>query len=159
MLGYVVNMVNYDKPIGISLLTLFLWFMAFIMIALSVYVFFYGSEFYYEGMLQGLRTKLYRTGAIIIFAVLILIAGIGLMKSALWGRGLLIGLSLLGIIQGIAVFGEDTTRGIMILIFSGFVIGYMFTSKVKDVFKEMDSRKALHAIDALDDYRKNRSLR
>ncbi len=152
-------MVDWDKPIGIALLTYFLWLLALIMISLAAYVLFYGGEFWYDGILQGLSSKTHRIITIIGFALAIAFAGIGFMNSSQGGRLLLIGLSILGMIQGIAVSMEDFNRGMIILFVCVFVAGYLFTPRVSAVFKPIDSKKAVDAIDALDKYKKSRSLR
>lgn len=152
-------MVDWDKPVGIALLTYFLWLLALIMISLAAYVLFYGGEFWYNGMLQGLSSRTHRIIAIIGFALAITFAGIGFMNSSQGGRLFLMGLSILGMIQGIVVLMENFIRGMIILLVCVFVAGYMLTPRVSAVFKPIDSKKAVDAIDALDKYRRSRSLR
>lgn len=152
-------MVRYDKPLGIALLTFFLFLSALIIISVAMYVFFYEDAFPKNGLLQGLKSEVHRLIAIIIVCVLIIISGIGLLKASPRGRGLLIGICILGAIQGAIVVFSNTYRGLLLLVLCLSVIAYMFTERVSAVFQPIYSRKAVDAIEALESYRRSRSYR
>ncbi len=152
------TMVNYDRPLSLSLLSYILWVIALVLIPLSIYIMFYGEIFWHDGILQYIEAESTKLIVVIVFALLLAFAGIGLLSSASWGRGLMIGLSLMVIIHGLLVFFEETLNGLFFMIIGGWILVYMFTSGVSDVFKPMDSRKTVDALDTLESYRKGRFL-
>jgi hypothetical protein len=119
---------------------------------------FYGEIFWHDGILQYLESESQKLIAVIVFALLLAFSGIGLLSSSSWGRALLIGLCLVVIIHGVLVFMTDNVRGILFMISGGWILGYMFTSGVADVFRSIDSRKTVEALDTLESYRKGRFL-
>ncbi|UCG68899.1 MAG: hypothetical protein JSV09_14095 [Thermoplasmata archaeon] len=149
-------MVNYNKPLGISLMAYFLFLLAFIMIPLALYVYFYEDEFWHHGLLQYINSDLQVLFMVLFIAILLLISGVGLLKSAQWGRGLLIALCAMGGIHGLILNFSEFFRGILIVIICGIVAAYMLTSGVSDEFSSIDTRKAVDAIDTLESYRKSR---
>lgn len=150
-------MVDYSKPLGISLLAYLLFLLAIVTMIFAVNTFFFEEEFWSTGMLSGIESVDHRMLAVIVGSILIIISGIGLLKTSSWGRWLLIVLCLIGIAQGVIVsFRGDSFRGVVVLFISLFVLIYMFTSSVSDVFKPIYSRKAVDAIEALESYRKSR---
>ncbi len=149
-------MVNYNKPLGITLLTFFLLLLAFVILSLFVYVFFYGGDFWYDGLLKDLRYEEQKFLAIITFSILILISGIGLLKSRSLGRWILIALCGIGAIHGAFIAQIDLNRGVLILGMCIVIALYMLTPSVSESFKPMASTKAVDAIDTLESYRKSR---
>ncbi len=152
-------MVDYDKPLSLSLLAYLLWCVAFVLISAAVYVFFYGGKFWNDGILQFIESEAQELLVIIIFSIFILIASAGILKSSPGGRGLLIALCGITAIHGIAVIPSDFPRGFVFLVIAIVIIVYLFTYAVSSVFQPMDSRKAVDAIDVLESYRKGRILR
>lgn len=151
-------MVNYDRPLSLSLLSYILWVIALILIPLSVYIMFYGEIFWHDGILQYAGSESQKLFVVIGFALLMAFSGIGLLSSASWGRGLLIALCIIIIIHGVLVLQTDTLSGLLFIVLGGWILGYMFTSGVRDVFKPIDSRKTVDALDTLESYRKGRFL-
>jgi hypothetical protein len=151
-------MVNYERPLSLSLLSYILWLLALVLIILSVYILFYGEIFWHEGILQYMGTESQQLFFVIGFAVLMAFSGVGLLSSASWGRGLMIGLCVIVLIHGVLVLLEDTLRGLFFIFIGGWILAYMFTSGVADVFKPIDSRKTVDALDTLESYRKGRFL-
>jgi hypothetical protein len=149
-------MVNYNKPLSISLLAFLLFLLSIVVMIFAVHVFFYEEGFWDYGLLSGIASETHRMVAVIILNMFIIGSGIGLLKSASWGRWLFISLCLLGIAQGVVVAFSDSLRGAGLFLICLFLIIYMFTSRVADVFKPIYSRKAVDAIEALDSYRKSR---
>jgi hypothetical protein len=149
-------MVNYDKPLGISLLAYFLFLLALIIIPLTLYVYLFQDEFWYHGLLQGLKSDIQVLLVVLTVAILIIISGIGLLKSSQGGRVLLLGLCAIGGIHGLILNFSEFFRGILIVIISGIVAAYMLSSGVSEEFSSIDSRKAVDAIDTLESYRKSR---
>lgn len=152
-------MVDYDKPLSLSLLVFMLWCIAFVLISAAVYVFFYGGKFWNDGILQYIESEAHQVIIIIIFSIFILIAGGGILKSMPSGRGLLIALSIITAVHGIFVVQTDFTRGIVFLAVAVIIIIYLFTYGVSSVFQPMDSRKAVDSIDALESYRRTRHFK
>lgn len=150
------NMVNYDKPLGISLMAYFLFLLAIIIITMAVYVFLFNDGFWQHGLLQFLKSEVHRLIMVIVFGVLFIISGIGLLKSSPGGRGLLVALCALVGIHGLIMTFSDFFRGILVLLICGIVAIYMFTSRVSAEFQSIDSRKAVEAIDTLESYRKSK---
>ena len=62
-------MVDYDKPLGVSLLAYLLFALALITISAAVYVFFYVSEFWEIGLLQTLESKNLRFLIVLFFSL------------------------------------------------------------------------------------------
>jgi hypothetical protein len=153
------NMVNYDRPLGISLLAYFLLALALIIITASVYVFLYESEFWDVGLLQNINSSVQRFLVTIFFASLLLVSSIGLLKTSPGGRRLLLILCLVTGIHGLSVASSELLRGVVILGICTAVIFYSLTSSVSAVFQPMDSRKAVESIDALESYRRVRSIK
>ena len=152
-------MVDYDKPLSLSLLAYLLWCVAFILISAAVYVLFYGGKFWHDGILQFIESEAQQLIVIIIFSIFILIASVGILKSSPGGRGLLIALCGITAIHGIVVMLSDFPRGFIFLVIALVIIAYLFTYAVSSVFQPMDSRKAVDAIDRLESYRKGRFFR
>lgn len=151
-------MVNYDRPLSLSLLSFILWAIALILIPLSVYTLFYGEIFWHDGILQYFGSESQKLYVVIIFAVLLAFAGVGLISSSSWGRALMIGLSVVVIFHGVLVQFEDLLRGVIFMVFGVWILAYMFTSGVANVFRPIDSRKTVDALDTLESYRKGRFL-
>ncbi len=149
-------MVNYDKPLGLPLLTFFLWALASVIIAGVVYVFFYGGTFWHDGILQGLEFEEQKFMAIITFGICLLISGIGLLKSSPLGRWILIGLCVVGVIHGVFVAQTEFIRGLIVIAMCAGIALYLLTSAVSQAFKPMASSKAVDAIDALESYRRGK---
>jgi len=152
-------MVNYNRPLGIPLMVYLLWALAFFMIAIAVYVLYYGGKFWHDGILQYIESEEQRLLAIIFFSILILISGIGMLKTSPTSRGLLVALCIITGIHGILVMLSDFVRGFSIIIIALVIIGYLFTYGVSSAFQPMDSRKAVDAIEALESYKKSRLFR
>lgn len=151
-------MVNYDKPLGISLMAYILWLLAIVIIAANVYVFFYGGQFWNDGVLKFLESSTLQFIFIIVFCLLLVSAGIGLLMTSPAGRTLLIILSVIVVVHGIFVLLTDLPRGIVVVAIGAYVALYMFKSDVSSAFQPVDSRKAVDAIDTLESYRKSRFL-
>jgi hypothetical protein len=149
-------MVDYDKPLSLSLLAYLLFCVAFVLISAAAYVLFYGGKFWNDGILQYIESEAQQMLVIIIFSIFILIASIGILKSSPSSRGLLIALCGITAIHGIVVMLSDFSRGFVFLIITIIIIVYLFTYGVSSVFQPMDSRKAVDAIDTLDSFRKGR---
>jgi hypothetical protein len=149
-------MVDYDKPLSLSLLAYLLFCVAFVLISTAVYVLFYGGKFWNDGILQYIESEAQQMLVIIIFSIFILIASIGILKSSPSSRGLLIALCGITAIHGIVVMSSDFTRGLVFLVIAVVIVVYLFTYGVSSVFQPMDSRKAVDAIDTLDSFRKGR---
>jgi hypothetical protein len=149
-------MVDYDKPLSLSLLAYLLFCVAFVLISTAVYVLFYGGKFWNDGILQYIESEAQQMLVIIIFSIFILIASIGILKSSPSSRGLLIALCGITAIHGIVVMSSDFTRGLVFLVIVVVIVVYLFTYGVSSVFQPMDSRKAVDAIDTLDSFRKGR---
>lgn len=149
-------MVDYDKPLSLSLLAYLLLCVAFILIAMAVYVLFYGGKFWHDGILQIIESEAQQLIIIIILSIFIIVAAAGILKSSSGGRGLLIALCIITAIHGVVVMLSDFTRGLVFLVIAIVIIAYLFTYGVSSVFKPMDSRKAVDAIDALESYRRTR---
>jgi hypothetical protein len=149
-------MVDYDKPLSLSLLAYLLFCVAFVLISAAVYVLFYGGKFWNDGILQYIESEAQQMLVIIIFSIFILIASAGILKSSPGGRGLLIALCGITAIHGIAVMQSDFPRGFVFLVIAIVIIVYLFTYAVSSVFQPMDSRKAVDAIDTLESFRKGR---
>jgi hypothetical protein len=152
-------MVNYDKPLGISLLAYLLMLMALIIISTAIYVFFYESEFWDIGLLHTLNSRVQRLLVIMSFAVLIFVSAIGLLKTSPGGRRLLLLLCLVTIIHGVSVASSDIPRGLVIMVVCATVAIFMLNPSISIIFQPMDSRKAVEAIHALESYRRGRSLK
>ncbi|UCE38305.1 MAG: hypothetical protein JSW00_03445 [Thermoplasmata archaeon] len=152
-------MVDYDKPLTLSLLAYILWVLSLIFIAISVYVLFYGGKFWNDGILQFLESESHHLYVIIAFSILILTSGASILKSSSWGRNLLIVLCIIVVIHGIIVMLSDTVRGILIVLISAGIIAYMLTSRVSAVFQPIDSRKSIKAIETLESYRRSRHFK
>ncbi len=152
-------MVDYDRPLSLPLLVYILWTVAFVLIAMAVYILFYGGKFWNDGILQFVESQEQQLIVIIIFSIFILISGIGILKSSPAGRGLLVALCAITGIHGILVMQSDLARGLVFLIVAVIIIAYLFTYGVSSVFRPMDYKKAVDAIDALDSYRKGRFFR
>jgi hypothetical protein len=151
-------MVNYDKPLGLSLLAYILWVLALVIIVGTVYVSLFEGKFWNDGILGFLESQTLQIIIILLFGVLLIIAGIGLLASSQGGRVLLIILSAIVVIHGIFVLLDDLTRGLVVTAIGAVVTLYMLKSDVASVFKPVDSRKAVDAIDTLESYRKSRFL-
>jgi hypothetical protein len=151
-------MVNYDKPLGLSLLAYILWVLALVIIVGNVYVFLFEGEVWNNGILGFLESQTLQFIIIMLFSVLLIVAGIGLLTSSQGGRVLLIILSIIVVVHGIFVLLDDFTRGIIVVAIGAVVTLYMFKSDVSSVFQPVDSRKAVDAIDTLESYRKSRFL-
>jgi Na+/melibiose symporter-like transporter len=152
-------MVDYDKPLSLSLLAYMLLCVAFVLISTAVYVLFYGGKFWNDGILQVIESDAQQVLVIIIFSVFIMIASAGILKSSSGGRGLLIALCGITAIHGIVVMLSDFPRGFVFLVIAIVIIAYLFTYGVSSVFRPMDSRKAVDAIDALESYRRTRHFK
>ncbi len=147
-------MVNYDKPLTLSLLTYILWVLALVIIAMTVYVFFLEEgEFWDHGILQYMGSEFISFIVIIAFCLLMVFAGIGLLTESGAGRGLLMVLCIIVVIHGILILLSDFTRGGMITIIGAVIFVYMLKSDVSEVFQPIDSRKSVDAIDTLESYR------
>lgn len=151
-------MVNYDKPLGLSLLAYILWVIALVIIVGSVYVFFFEGKFWNDGVLQFLESQTLQLIIVLVFSILLIVAGIGLLTSSQGGRVLLIILSIIVVIHGIFILLDELIRGIIVVAIGAVVILYMLKSDVASVFQPVDSRKAVDAIDTLESYRKSRFL-
>jgi hypothetical protein len=149
-------MVDYDKPLSLSLLAFLLLCVALVLISASVYVFFYGGKFWNDGIMQYVESGALQIIIIIIFCIFIIVAAAGILKSSSGGRGLLIGLCIITAVHGIFVMLSDFIRGLVFLVIAIVIIAYLLTYGVSSVFQPMDSRKAVDAIDALESYRKTR---
>ena len=147
-------MVDYDKPMTLTLLALILLLTAFITITAAMYAFFYTDEFWNHGLLKGIGAESNRLFMVLIFSVLLLMSGIGLLKSASLGRWLFVLVNILMIIHGIMMVISGISRGYILLIVCVILIFYMFTRRVSDVFRPIDSQKAVSAINALESYRR-----
>ena len=152
-------MVDYNKPLGISLLAYLLFALALIIITAAVYVFFYESEFWETGILNMIDSGDLRFLVVIGFALLIAVSGIGLLKTSPRGRGLLMVLDLVAVIHGLVVAQSDLLRGLVIIVICIVVLAYIFSSNVSEVFRPMDSRKAVDSISALESYHRVRSYK
>jgi len=152
-------MVDYDKPLGISLLAYLLFALAIVIISATVYIFFYASEFWTIGLLQFMDSRDLRFFVVLCIAFLIVISGIGLLKTSSSGRGLLIVLCLVGGIHGFFVAQSDFPRGLLVIGICVAVLAYMFSSGVSEIFRPMDSRKAVDSIHALESYHRSRSYK
>lgn len=152
-------MVDYNKPLGISLLAYLLFTLALIIISAAVYVFFYDSEFWETGILNMIESRDLRFMGVIGFALLIAVSGIGLLKTSPSGRVLLVVLGLVTGIHGLIVAQSDLMRGFIIIGICIAVLAYMFSSNVSEVFRPMDSRKAVDSISALESYHRVRSYK
>ena len=152
-------MVDYDRPMGIPLLTFSMWLLAFVIISVAVYGYFHDDQILQYGLIKALGSDMYRLFAIILYCVAILVSGIGLMKSSSRGRDLLVLLSIFGTIHGAMVAITDMSRGALIVLLCVGVIIYMMTPRVAAVFRSIDSRKAVNAIEALESYRRSKSHR
>jgi hypothetical protein len=152
-------MVDYEKPLTLSLLAYIFLLLAFLFIAVAVYVLFGGEKFWNDGLLEGLQSETIQLFVIMGFSVLMIISSIGLLKTSPAGRGLLIMLSIISAVQGAAVALSDITRGIVIIILCIILILYLNTYDVKSVFQSIDSRKSVNAIESLESYRRGRSLK
>jgi hypothetical protein len=151
-------MVNYDRPLTLSLLAFILWLIALVLIAASVYVFFFGGQFWNDGILQFVESESLQIFIIIGFSLLLVFAGIGILTSSSAARALLIALSILVIIHGLFVFLSETLPGIIVMVIGAWVLLYMFTSGVVDAFSSIDSRKTVDALNTLESYRRSRNL-
>lgn len=151
-------MVNYDRPLTLSLLAYILWLIALILIAASVYVFFYGGKFWNDGILQFVESESLQIFIIIGFSLLLIFSGVGILTSSSAARALLIVLSIAVIIHGLLVFLSETLPGIILMIIGGWILLYMFTSGVVDAFSTIDSRKTVDALNTLESYRRSRNL-
>lgn len=151
-------MVNYDKPLGLSLLAYILWVLALVIIVGSVYVFFFEGKFWNDGILKFLESQTLQIIIILLFSVLLIISGIGLLTSSQGGRVLLIILSAVVVVHGIFILLNELIRGIIVVAIGAIVILYMLKSDVSSAFQPVDSRKAVDAIDTLESYRKSRFL-
>jgi hypothetical protein len=151
-------MVNYDRPLGLSLMAYLLWVFALVLISFSVYALLFGGKFWYDGILQVFDSRVLQIIILIIFSLLLIFSGIGILTSSPAARGLLIALSGLVVVHGLLVLSTDFTRGLLAIVVSGCVLGYMLTSGVSEVFSPMDSRKGVDAIDTLESYRRTRNL-
>ncbi|UCF09166.1 MAG: hypothetical protein JSW28_05680 [Thermoplasmata archaeon] len=152
-------MVDYERPLSISLLAYLLFTIALIIISAAVYVFFYEAVFWDHGLLHALNSRVHRLLVVMVFAVLIFGSGIGLLKSSPGGRRLLMVLCLVAGTHGVSVALSDLLRGLLILGICTAVIFHMLTSTVSAVFQPMDSRKAVEAINALESYRRSRAYK
>ena len=152
-------MVDYDKPLGISLLAYLLMALALVIVTAAVYVFFYESEFWDEGVLRALESGDQRFLVVLSFAVLLIVSSIGLLKSSPGGRRLLIILCLVAGIHGMIVAQSEILRGLLIMGVCAAVLIYILTPSVSEVFQPMDSRKAVDSIDALESYRRTRAYK
>lgn len=152
-------MVDYDRPLGISLLAYLLMVLALIIIAAAVYVFFYEGEFWDIGLLHNLNSMVHRSLVVMSFAVLLFVSSVGLLKTSLGGRRLLLVLCLLAGIHGVSVASSEPLRGLVILLACAGVTFYTLSPSVSAVFQPMDSRKAVESIDALESYKKVRSYK
>lgn len=152
-------MVDYNRPLGIPLMVYLLWSLAFFLIAIAVYVLFYGGKFWHDGILQYIESEQQQLLVIIIFSIFIMISGIGMLKTSPTSRGILVALCIITAIHGILVLLSDFVRGFLIMIIALVIIAYLFTYGVSSVFKPMDSRKAVDAIETLESYRKGKLFR
>ena len=151
-------MVNYDRPLTLSLLAFILWLIALILILSSVYVFFYGGKYWNDGILQFFGSESVQLFIIIGFSLGLIFSGVGILKTSSGGRALLIVLCILVIIHGLLVLLSDTLPGLIIMGIGAWVLLFMFSSRVSEEFSPIDSRKTVDALDALDSYRRGRNL-
>jgi hypothetical protein len=151
-------MVDYDKPLGLSLLAYILWVFALVIIVGGFYVFLFGEKFWNDGILKFLGSESLQLIIIIGFGILLISTGIGLLTSSPGGRVLLIILSIIVCAHGIFVLLDDLIPGIVFLAVGAVVTLYMLKSDVASVFQPVDARKAVDAIDTLESYRKSRFL-
>jgi hypothetical protein len=151
-------MVNYDKPLTLSLLAYILWLIALIIITASVYTLFYGEKFFKDGILQFIESDSMQLYILIGFGLLMIFAGVGILTASSGGRVLLIILSIVVVIHGLFVLMEDTIPGIIIMVIGAWILLYMLSSRVADVFSPIDSRKTVNALETLESYRKSRNL-
>jgi hypothetical protein len=147
-------MVNYDKPLTLSLLTYILWVLALVIIAMTVYVFFLEEgDFWDHGILQYMGSEFLSFIVIIAFCLLMVFAGIGILTESGYGRGLLMVLCIIVVLHGILILLDDFTRGFIITAIGAIVFAYMLKSDVAEVFQSIDSRKSVNAIETLESYR------
>jgi hypothetical protein len=147
-------MVNYDKPLTLSLLTYIMWVLALVIITLTVYVFFLvEGDFWGHGILQYMPSEFLSFIVIIVFCLLMIFAGIGLLTESGAGRGLLMVLCIIVVLHGILILLDDFTRGFIVTAIGAVVFVYMLKSDVAEVFQPIDSRKTVNALDTLESYR------
>lgn len=152
-------MVDYDKPLGISLMAFLIFALVVVIMSAAVYVFLYESEFWDHGLLQVFDTGIQRFIVVVSFSVLSVVGAIGLLKTSPGGRKLILVLCLISIVHGAIIARSDLDRGLAVLGICALVLLYNLSSSVSAVFKPMDSRKAVESIEVLQSYRRGRSLR
>ena len=149
-------MTKYYRPLSLNLLVYLLWCLALIIFTLTFYVFFFEDEFWNHGLLKFLGSELIRLSTVLLFCILLVTSGIGILKSSPSGRGLLVFLCSIAAIHALIMIFSDLLRGILVLLICLIVIIYMFTPGVSAEFQSIDTRKAVDAIEALESYRKSR---
>lgn len=149
-------MAKYNRPLSLPLLVYLLWCLAIIIITLTFYVFFFEGEFWNHGLLKFLGSDLIRLSTVLLFSILIVTSGIGILMSSPRGRGLLVVLCLIAAIHGVIMIFSSLLRGILILLICVIVTIYLFTPGVSAEFQSIDTRKAVDAIETLESYRKSR---
>jgi hypothetical protein len=149
-------MAKYNRPLSLPLLVYLLWLLALVIIALAFYVFFYEDDFWNHGILKVLGSELIRLITVLSFCILLIISGIGILKSSPSGRGLLVFLCSIAGIHALIMIFSGLLRGILVLLICVVVTIYLFTPGVSAEFQSIDSRKAVDAIETLESYRKSR---
>ena len=149
-------MAKYNRPLSLPLLVYLLWLLALVIIALAFYVFFYEDDFWNHGLLKVLGSELSRLFTVLSFGILIIISGIGVLKSSPKGRGLMVALCTIAEIHAVIMIFSGLLRGILILLVCVVVTIYLFTPGVSAEFQSIDTRKAVDAIETLESYRKSR---